>query len=292
MRTVMSLGVGGEVFVAPVPQGSASVYLVGVVCKVRKVYLEPIFRDAESPQAVQGLFVDLEGRQAARPAGYSLNGQSLRVDKLEALDYKEMRPDYPVVSGLGWTPLGGYTEAKSTQDIEITIYGQGADGDEGVFISGNVGGIVSIEQAHTLEHAIIRSLKNYGLCSPRTLVTAWNEETGELKASIEAGFKFRAPELFGLTESGACGNPLTNLAHFYMAKEFWTEVAQGRNLVESLTTARLKTLSHIAEDLEITTNSGLRILQGLKRGMQHTDEPTIQQTMHKVLSQFPVSPWE
>ena len=292
MKTVMRSGVGGEVYAAAVPPGSASIYQVGVVCKIIKVYLEPIYRDASSPEVAQGLFIELEGRLVARANSFSLSGYSLRAERLEPLNFKDLRPDYPVISGLGWSPLGGYTEARSPHDIEITVYGVGADGQEGVFISGNVGGIVSIEQAHTVEHSIIRSLRGYGLCSPRTLLTSWRQETGELKASLEAGFRYKAPELFGQTESGACGNPLTHLAHFYMAKEFWKGVGQGSNVVESLQSARLKTLSHISSDLEITSDAGLRILQGLKKGMQHTDEPTLEQTMRKVLNAFPVSPWE
>jgi len=272
MRMVMSLGVGGEVFVVPVPPGTTTLFSVGMLCKIRKVYLEPIYRNAAAPELAQGVFIDLEGKQVARAASFSAYGQSMRVESLEPLDFKEMRPSYPVLSGHGWKPLGGYTEVSSQRDIEITIYGQSSE-DEGVFISANVGGQISVEQAHTLEHAIIRSLNHYGLCSPRTLLTAWREETGELKASLSAGFKYKAPELFGLTESGACGNPLTHLAHFYMAKEFWTGVSQGKNIVESLTSARLKTLSHISQELEITSDSGLRVLQGLKRGMQHTDFP-------------------
>ena len=291
MKTVMRLGVGGEVFVAAVPPGTASIYQVGVVCKLCKVYLEPLYRDA-SPAVAQGLFVELEGILVARANSFSLNGQSLRVERVEPIDFSALRPSYPVISGLGWSPLGGYTETRSPQEIEITIYGVGADGEEEVFIHGNVGGIVSVEQAHTVEHAIIRSLKSYGLCSPRTLLEAWRQETGELKASIEAGFRYKAPELFGLTESGACGNPLTHLAHFYMAQEFWKGVEQGNNVVASLDTARLKTLSHIARDLGINSDAGLRILQGLKKGMQHTDEPAMEQTIHKVLNAFPVSPWD
>lgn len=291
MKTVMRLGVGGEVFVAAVPPGSVSIYQVGVVCKIRRVYLEPIYRD-ESPAVVQGLFVELEGMIVARANSFSVIGQSLRVERPEPLDFKALRPGYPVISGLGWSTLGGFTEVRSPQDIEVTIYGVGADGEEGVFVHGQVGGIISVEQAHTVEHAIIRSLNNYGICSPRTLLTAWRQETGELKASIEAGFKYKAPELFGLTESGACGNPLTNLAHFYMAQEFWKGVEQGNNVVASLETAKLKTLSHLASDLDITSDAGLRTLQGLKKGMQHTDEPVNEQTIRKVLNAFPVSPWE
>lgn len=291
MKTVMRLGVGGEVFVAAVPPDSVSIYQVGVVCKIRKVYLEPIYRDA-LPTVVQGLFVELEGMMVARANSFSLNGQSLHLERPDPIDFKALRPSYPVISGLGWSPLGGCTEARSPQDIEITIYGVGADGEEGVFVHGNVGGIISLEQAHTVEHAIIRSLKSYGLCSPRTLLAAWREETGELKASIEAGFKYKAPELFGLTESGACGNPLTHLAHFYMAQEFWKGVEQGNNVVASLETARVKTLSHIASELEISSDAGLRILQGLKKGMQHTDEPAMEKTINKVLNVFPVSPWD
>lgn len=291
MKTVLRLGVGGEVYVAPVPPGSANIYHVGVVCKIRKVYLEAIYRDPPSLEVVQGLFVDLEGSAIARAQGFTLSGQSLRVEKVEPLDFGDMRPEYPVISGLGWSPLGGYTEVKSHRDIEITVYGA-TNSDEGVFISGNVGGLIGPEVAHTIEHAMIRSLKNYGLCSPRTLLTSWREETGELKASLEAGFRYNMPELFGMTESGACGNPLTNLAHFYMAKEFWAGLEQGKPVIDSLETARLKTLSHVAGDLEISTNSGLRILQGLKKGMQHTDEPSLEQTIRKVLNRFPVSPWE
>lgn len=292
IRTMLKLGTGGEVFVAPVPANSAAVYQVGVLCKVLKIYLQPIYRNPEATEIVQGVFVELEGRASARAERYEVRNQTLRVERLEYLNFKSMRPNYPVISGLGWTPLGGYTEVRGKKDIEVTVYGVSSDGEEGVYISAELGGVVSAEEAHTVEHAVIRSLKNYGLCSPRTLLSSWHEETGELKASLEAGFKFKLPELFGVTASGACGNPLTNLAQFYMAKEFFAGLEEGRNIVDSLQSARLKTLSHIAADLEITSDAGLRVLQGLKRGMQHTDEPTIEQVAHKVLNRFPVSPWE
>lgn len=292
IRTMLRLGTGGEVFVAPVPANSTAVYQVGVLCKIRKVYLQPIYRDSDATEIVQGVFVELEGRASAKAERYEARNQTLCVERLELLDFRSLRPAYPVISGLGWTPLGGYTEARGKKDIEVTVYGVGSDGEEGAYISAELGGVISVEEAHTVEHAVIRSLKNYGLCSPRTLLASWREETGELKASLEAGFKFKLPELFGVTASGACGNPLTNLAQFYLTREFFSGLHDGRNIVDSLQSARLKTLSHIAADLEIPSDAGLRVLQGLKRGMQHTDEPTLEQIASKVLNRFPVSPWE
>ena len=292
IKNVAKLGPGGDVFVAPVPVGQTSIYQVGVICKILKVYLQPIIRDRNEQEVVQGLFVELEGRQQARVNNYSFDGGHLYTDSVSLIDPKKLRPDYPVVSGAGWKPLGGYTDVKSPDDIRVTIYGVDIEDDRGVTISAKLGGIATPEEAHTVEHALIRALNDYALCSPKTLLASWQKEVAELKASIEAGFTLNLPELFGVTASGNCGNPLTNLAQFYLAKEFLSELSGGGNLVESLQSARLKTLSQLSSDFDISSKSGLGVLQGLKRGMQHMDRPTLEQRAAKILARFPVSPWD
>jgi hypothetical protein len=292
MRAVLSLGPGGDVLVAPVPAGAARVYEVGVVAKILNVYTEPVFMVGEESAVAQGVFVELEGRFQARVQQFSVSKHGLRAAGINRLNLKEMRPAYPVISGAGWQPLGGVTETRARDDITVCVYGTDSDEEMAVAITASLGGVVSAEEAHTVEHAIIRSLKNYGLCSPKTLVASWQEEAEELKASLEAGFRYGLPELFGVTATGSCGNPLSNLAEFYLAEEFLENMRRGDTPLDSLQSARLKTLSKLSSQFEISSNSGLRVLQGLKRGMKHTDIPTLQAQAHKILNRFPTSPWD
>ena len=180
---------------------------------------------------------------------------------------------------------------KAPNDLPMTIYGVEYESGNEVSLSGNVGGLLSPEQAHTIEHAIIRSLQKYAMCTPKTLAKAVLEEGRELKRSVEIGYKLRRPEVFGVTSSGACGNPLTNLAQFYLAKEMVESIDEGYSIIESMETARRKALSKLTDELELTTEIGLRALQGLKKGMLHDDSPIAQKYTKRVLRRFPPSPW-
>jgi hypothetical protein len=118
------------------------------------------------------------------------------------------------------------------------------------------------------------------------------QETSELKQSVETSIRFSLPEALGVTRSGACGNPMTNLARFYLAREFVSNVEAGRSLNESLTKARRRTMSQLTQDLGLTMQPGLRALQGLKKGMSHDDTPLKINICKKVIGRFPFDPWE
>jgi hypothetical protein len=206
--------------------------------------------------------------------------------------FKTMRPDYPVLCGAGWQASGGYTETSSQQDISVLIYGVNHETGVKVSVNGNLGGLIRYEQAHTIEHAIIRSLKCYSLCTAKTLVQCSRQEASELKQSIEWGIKYVRPDLFGLTQSGACGNPLSSTAQIYMAQEFTSALKEGHPIYTSVEQARLKTMSRLTGDLGITTREGLRILQGLKQGMFHDDTPLTLEQPKRIINRFPISPWK
>jgi hypothetical protein len=180
----------------------------------------------------------------------------------------------------------------SLQDITVVIYGTDLEKGNQVQVSAKVGGFISGEQAHTVEHAIIRSLNRYALCSAKTLMRCIEEETNELKQSVEWGIKYARPDVFGITQSGACGNPLTNTAQIYMAQEFSLALDDGRSLLASVDQARKKAMSRLTGDLGISTQAGVRILQGLKKGMFHDDTPISLEKSKRILGKFPASPWD
>lgn len=188
-------------------------------------------------------------------------------------------------------PAGGYTEFRSKTDIPVTLYGTDLESGKEVSIKANLGGLVEQEHAHTIEHAVIRALKTYGLCTAKTLLEAMTKETAELKHSVETSIKYNLPEVLGLTASGACGNPMTSLAQFYLAQTFVSNVAAGNSLTESLTKARRATMSKLTQDLELTMQPGVRVLQGLKKGMSHDDTPLKIEICKKVIGRFPSDPW-
>ena len=103
--------------------------------------------------------------------------------------------------------MGGFTEFRSLGDIPVTLYGNDIEQNMRVSMTGNLKGIVSLEAAHTVEHAMLRSLRTYGMCTARTLQTSMREETEELAWSVEKSMRFALPEALGNTRAGACGNP-------------------------------------------------------------------------------------
>ena len=153
----------------------------------------------------------------------------------------------------------------------MTIYGIDLETSREVSITANLGGLVGKEQAHTIEHAIIRALSTYGLCTPRTMMESLVKETTELKQSLEFSIRHTMPEALGITASGICGNPLTNMAQFYLAQEFVDNIKAGKKLNDSLANARRATMSQLTSDMGLTMQQGLRTLQGLKKGMSHDD---------------------
>ncbi|MCL5046036.1 MAG: hypothetical protein M1598_04500 [Actinobacteria bacterium] len=275
----------------PFSMDRGSIYPVGVLVRALESWPQEVY--IAGPQnRVRGLFAKLEGRGLVKAGGFRWSGEFVLGQDFEPLDPAELRSrDYPVIVGAGWKPMGGFTEMKSEKDLPITIYGVEFEDGEQVQIRGNVGGLVSPEQAHTIEHAIIRSLQQNALCTPRTLAQSLADEAAELKGSIELGIRLRLPEIFGITSGGACGNPMTNLAQIYLTQEIIEGLQGGKSLPWTLEEARRKTLSRLAEDLRFTTQPGLRVLEGLKKGMLHEDTLPGQPLAKKILKRFATSPW-
>ena len=148
------------------------------------------------------------------------------------------------------------------------------------------------EQAHTIEHSMIRTLNTHCLCSAKTLIEAMQKETDELKKSVEVSLKYTLPEALGVTQSGYCGNPMTNLAQIYLAKEFIGGLQAGKSFHASLDKARRLTMSQLTGDIGLTEKAPLRTLQGLKKGMAHDDTLLKMEVYKKIIARFPFDPWE
>lgn len=283
------VGVGRDVLVCPWLADSESLYPVGVVARI----MEIASRTAVSEDGIELPIVmaELEGRDRARWYSLKTAGSYLLSTDIETIDLRKIRKEYPSISGAGWMPAGGYTEFRGKTDIPVTLYGTDLESGKEVSITANLGGLVEQEQAHTIEHAAIRALKTYGLCTAKTLLESMTKETAELKHSVETSIKYNLPEVLGLTASGACGNPMTSLAQFYLAQTFVSNVAAGKSLTESLTKARRATMSKLTQDLGLTMQPGVRVLQGLKKGMSHDDTPIKIETCKKVIGRFPFEPW-
>jgi polyhydroxyalkanoate synthesis regulator phasin len=97
--------------------------------------------------------------------------------------------------------------------------------------------------------------------------------------------------MFGVTRSGFCGNPLTQMASFYLSEELKKQITSGANIIDSLNTARNKTVSKLTKEMDISTQKGVRHLQGLKKGMFHDDTPEEMSVIKKVIQKFPANPW-
>lgn len=302
-RLLHDLGPRGTVFLVPYAGRDAGLYPVGLLARVEKLWRQEIYLAVRGPAAEGGpalqalrraraVFVLVRGLERAKARGFRYHGQILGAYGLEAVQPEMLRADgYPIVCGGGWRAIGGKTEFKGLEDLRVTIGGVDYQGGHEVTIRGNLGGLVTPQQAHSVEHAIVRSLQTYAICTPRTLVAALVTETDELKASIETAYRLECPEIFGVTSSGACGNPLTHLAHFHLMQETTKALARGMSLVSSVEEARRKTMSRLTRDLEITARSGLRILQGLKKGMWHDDTPLDSRRAARIMARFPISPW-
>ena len=116
-------------------------------------------------------------------------------------------------------------------------------------------------------------------------------ETDELKQSVEFSIRHTMPEALGITASGACGNPMTNLAQFYLAQEFVDSIKAGNSLTASIDNARRMTMSQLTGNIGLTMQQGIRTLQGLKKGMSHDDTLLKMETYKKVIERFPFEPW-
>ena len=281
---------GMNVFICPLVPVDGSLYRVGVLAKVLDVRRQVVELPGNEPAPF--ISVLMEGLSHARWESVHFSQGALQVDGLQMQDFKLMRSEYPVVSGAGWIPQGGYTEFRSLADIPVTLYGTDIECNAPVQISGNLKGLVSLEAAHTIEHALIRSLRTYGLCTARTLQTSMRQETAELTWSVEKSIRFAMPEVLGQTQAGACGNPMTNLAQFYMFQELSDQLKTGDKTSFSLDKARRSVMSRLTGEMGLTTTPGIRALQGLKKGMRHDDSPLSLELCKKVLKRFPLEPWQ
>jgi hypothetical protein len=290
-KMLAEMGAGSTIVLCPYDPDEGSVYPAGVLTRILSIWVQDVF--LYGPQTrVSALFARVLGEERVRPSRLASQGNLMIAVNVKKLDVSVLRSErYPVIDGAGWQPIGGNTEMKSLRDLPVTIYGIEFESGRQVDIEGNVGGVVTPEQAHTIEHAIIRALQSYAMCTPKTLARAIAQEGRELASSVELGYKMKRPEVFGVTSSGACGNPMTNLAHFYLAREMVEGIESGRTVIESLEMARRRALSQLTEELELTSEIGLRTLQGLKKGMLHDDNPLAQKYLKRVLNRFPASPW-
>lgn len=287
-QLLLDVGVGREVLICPWIADEQALYPVGVIVRIMNMWSQVVADESGTEFPV--LMAKLEGRGHARWYTLQAAGNHIFSNDVEHINLKKMRKEYPAISGAGWSVRGGYTEFRDKSDIPVTVYGADLETGQEISITANLGGLVELEQAHTIEHSLIRALNTYGLCTPRTLVAAMSRETGELKKSMEFSIKHTLPEALGLTASGACGNPMTSLAQFYLAKEFVGNLEAGKSLDESLDKARRSTMSQLTDDMGITMQQGVRVLQGLKKGMAHDDTILKLETYKKVISRFPFEP--
>lgn len=284
-------GIGQEILICPWCVDDEQLYPVGIIARLNELSLKNV-PDPEGGDPVPVMLVALEGRGHARWHRLHQQQGMLMTNAIEWLDFRATRKEYPVISGAGWMPEGGYTEFLDESDIPVTLYGKNLESGKRVTIRGNLGGLVSQEQAHTIEHAIIRALRTFGLCTAKTLNQAMKREGEELKRSVETSIRYALPEALGLTATGACGNPMTNLAQLYLSHDVVDNLAQGRSLDEALQQARRRTMSQLAQDIGLTMQPGIRALQGMKLGMSHDDTPLRFETAKQVIARFPMSPWE
>ncbi len=267
------------------------VYPVGVLARLVAVRPKEVYLSTLA-QRRMGLLARVEAGPMIKARHFGWDDHFMVGRGFEEVDPESLRArDYPVLVGFGWRPTGGFTEPRSDRDIQVTINGIDLEDGSPLSVSGNLGRLVALEQAHTIEHAIIRSLQQFGLCTPRTLGESIRRETSELKATVELGMQQQLPEVFGVTAGGQCGNPLTNLAHFYLAREVTQNLREGNSVPRALADARRRTLSLLAQDLELNTTPGLRALQGMKKGMMHDDSRPPAALLHKILKRFPPGPW-
>jgi len=284
------LEAGENVFVCPLIPANGSLYRIGVLAKIVDIRRQMF--DVAGREPVSFLSMLIEGVTHARWDTLATERGFIMAEGLEAQNFRRIRVDYPVVSGAGWMPQGGFTEFRSLGDIPVTLYGNDIERNAAVSLTGNLRGLVSLESAHTIEHAIIRSLRNYGLCTARTLQESMQSETQELTWSVEKSIRYALPEVLGHTQAGACGNPMTNMAHFYMFQELSEQLGQTGDVERALSQARRTVMSRLTGDLGLTTEPGQRALQGLKKGMRHDDSPLSLELCKKVLARFPLEPWQ
>jgi len=291
-RLLQKLGGESPVLLLPYVRDRERLYPAGVAVKTGKMWAQEVYL-LEPQRKVMALFAQVQGMGRYRSSRFRLDGGTLVAEAAEPLELARLRGEgYPCIEGAGWQALEGQTLAKGYDDLPVAIHGVDYEDGYPLELGGNLGGLLSLEHAHTVEHGIIRSLNQYGLCTSRTLAAAMAAETSELRSSVDVGYRLRAPEIFGVTSTGACGNPMAHLAQFHLAREILKGVESGQPLLESVEAGRKRALSRIAEELELTTTSGLRVMQGLRKGMWHDDSRLDSATLVRALQRFPPSPWQ
>lgn len=293
-RVLREAGPEADVLLCPYAMGDRRLYPVGVMVTVREAWMQPVYLGSPSGpyRKAMALFARVSGRGRFRAGSFWRRGPLLLASGVEPVDIAALRASgYPVLDGAGWQPLGGHTRFQGADDVLVTLEGVDYESGRRVELAGNVGGIIPPDQAHTVEHGIIRALSQYAFCTPRLLREAFAQEGRELEQSLDIGFRRRMPEVFGVTRTGACGNPLSDLAHFYLARELVERLAEGEPFPRSLEAARNLTLSRLVQELELTDRAPFRVPRALKHGMFHDDTPMDLVTIKRVLARFPPSPW-
>jgi hypothetical protein len=286
---VFSQLTGQDILICPWLVEEQTLYPVGVLARLLRTWNQPVADAAGQEHSL--VMAVVEGRGHARWHSLQTQGLFLFTSGVEQVDLKMMRSEYPAVSAAGWLPQGGFTEFRADTDIPVTLYGTDLETCREVSVTANLGGLVTQEQAHTVEHGMLRALKTYGLSTPRTLLDSLRRETEELKRSVDWGIKFNMPEIFGKTATGACGNPMSNMAQFYLTQDFLDNLSTGKSVDRSLYEARRSTMSQLTDELGLTMNTGVRVLQGLKKGMRHDDTPLKVEVCKNIIRRFPFEPW-
>lgn len=287
-------GPEADILLCPYSVARGKLYPVGVMVSVQEAWMQPVYLGGPAGpyRKVTALFARVSGRGRYRAGSFSRRGRTVLASRLDAVDVAALRGQgYPVLDGAGWQALGGHTSFQGADDVLVTLEGVEYESGRRVQLTGNVGGIIPPDQAHTVEHGIIRALAQYALCTPRLLRETFAQEGRELEQSLDVGFRLRLPEVFGVTRTGACGNPLSDLAHFYLARELVERLAEGEPFPRSLEAARNVTLSRLVEDLDLTDRAPFRVPRALKHGMFHDDTLPDLTTLKRVLARFPASPW-
>lgn len=197
VQGLQSMGIGGEVFACPLSFEDGKFFPVGMLAAISAMWSQEVMLPQLKVKRT-ALFVRLTGKVRAKAENFFTADNLVVGGGIRPVNLADLRAKgYPTICGAGWAPQGGYTEVRSPREVEITIYGIDTEDGTGVSVSAAVGGIITPEQAHTIEHAIIRSLRSYGICTPKTLRDAISRETEELKELVAAGIKFRIPRFSG-----------------------------------------------------------------------------------------------
>ena len=183
---------GSPVLLLPF-SGSTGLYPVGTAVAIEESWAQQVIA-APSLKVIEALFARVTGKATVKAGGFHSADGILFAANPEVIDLA--KPEHlSVIDGAGWRASQGSTEARGRHDIRVSIYGISHGGEE-VVLSGNLGDLVDAEEAHTIEHAIIRSLSQYAMVTPKTLRECVRDETEDLKASLEIGYRLKMPEVF------------------------------------------------------------------------------------------------